>query len=268
MTDEKTNLYYHDLTMLYQYGDRQKVVNCNAVRKAGFEVDLKQSERGTIHESKLDESIIRAKSTIFELAYCNTWDFFITLTIDPSKYDRTDLKRYYKVFTQWLRDYRKKYGISISYLFVPELHEKGNAWHMHGLIAGLSIDHLRLFEESEKLPHSILNEIRKGRQIFDWTAYREKFGYVSLSPIRSHQGISGYLTKYITKDAMSSIKDLNSKTYYCSHGLQRKELIKKGTLCQSIPDELWSTYGYVGDYAKAMTVPEGWDFEPLISPIN
>ncbi|NLJ91320.1 MAG: hypothetical protein GX323_10550, partial [Clostridiales bacterium] len=40
--------------------------------------------------------------------------------------------------------------------------------------------------------------------------------------------VSSYVTKYVTKDLESSIKELNAKMYYCSRWLSRAKLIKKG----------------------------------------
>ena len=110
---------------------------------SGLEVnkETKKIEGEYVHSEKLEESIIRTRSRIYELAICNEWDFFVTLTLDKSKYDRMDLKKYRKDLAQFIRDYNKKYKINIKYLLIPEMHKDG-AWHMHGLIIGLPIEHL------------------------------------------------------------------------------------------------------------------------------
>ena len=70
------------------------------VRNSGIECDDKKySMRGTVNDTKLEESISRAKRVIYEIARCNEWDFFITLTVNSKKYDRTDLDKFHKDLT-------------------------------------------------------------------------------------------------------------------------------------------------------------------------
>lgn len=47
----------------------------------------------------------------------------------------------------------------------------------------------------------------------------KNFGFNDLEPIRSHDAVSAYVTKYITKDLQRTVKELNAHTYYCSKGL-------------------------------------------------
>ena len=105
-----------------KYGDKYKVTWCKSVRKKGYEKYLRDEYDGLIQspfdgawvsvsevsdfipesnnklvsDVKLSNNISRAKSKVFEYAYCNHWDYFITLTISPDKYDRYDLKAYIK----------------------------------------------------------------------------------------------------------------------------------------------------------------------------
>ena len=70
-------------------------------------------ERGE-EGGKYSQAISRAKSVIYQVAVCNDWEWFVNFTIDPKKYDRYSFGPFYKKFTQWLRDYRKKYGCKIK----------------------------------------------------------------------------------------------------------------------------------------------------------
>ena len=58
---------------------------------------------------KLSQAYSRAKSVVQQIGLCNDWPYFITLTIDGVRHDRYDLNAYYKVFAQWIRDYRKEF---------------------------------------------------------------------------------------------------------------------------------------------------------------
>lgn len=176
---------------------------------------------------KTADNIRRAYRTIEELALCNDFAWFGTFTLDPKKYNRTDLPKFRKDLTQFFRDVKKKTGSKIGYLIVPELHRDRKGWHMHGLLSGITPDQLRAFTLKEKLPQYLRNKIKGGEPIFDWPAYRARFGWVDLEPIKSQDGAARYLAKYITKGvrATPDIMSLHDHLYFCSQGLKRPELI-------------------------------------------
>ncbi|MEG0378370.1 MAG: hypothetical protein RR614_07815, partial [Eubacterium sp.] len=157
-------------------------------------------------------------------ALCNDWDFFITLTLDPLKYNRSDLKTYIKDLGQFIRDARKKYQTDIKYLLIPELHKDGENWHMHGLLSGLSWNDIA--------PHPIKKMSNKG--YFVWSSYADKFGFCSIAPIQDPAKVSLYITKYISKDLNKSVTDVNRKMYYCSRGLKTAEVVSEGQLYEPL----------------------------------
>lgn len=231
---------------------RIKVVNVNMLRTEGIEDGEGHGTKGTAgNEEKLMQSISRAKRTIFELAFCNPWDWFFTATLDPRKYDRTDLKKFHGDLTQWFRDYNKKHGISIKFLLIPELHSDGESWHMHGLIYGLPQDHLRQFVQGDVMGRGIALKVLKGDKVYNWDAYASKFGFCDLEPIRSAEAVSKYITKYISKSLHNSVTELNAHLYYHSRGLSTGEVIKKGTLvAPSVPK-----WDYENEYCRIATLP-------------
>lgn len=101
---------------------------------------------------------------------------------------------------------------------------------MHGFLKGIPPDCLRPFTLEEKLPHYLRAKIKNGLIIYDWTAYREKFGFCDIEPIRNLQAAAAYVTKYITKSFGSGVQSLGGHLYYASQGLKRAEVIKKGTM--------------------------------------
>lgn len=173
---------------------------------------------GSVSESNYDEklaaSLSRSRRVILELGLCNSWDYFFTCTLDESKFDRYDLKSFNKALSQFIRDCRKKYGSTISFVLIPEPHKDG-AWHMHGLISGLPSSALSDFVPGIH-PQKLCN-----RGFKNWNDYSRKFGFCSLSPIRDPVRVGFYITKYITKDLCQRKSDIGSHLYYASHGLSR-----------------------------------------------
>ena len=200
--------YKKDLWSVYQYGEKIKVVYYTSGKIFPNETGKKRS-KGTDSENRFDESISRTRSTIFELAMCNDFEWFATLTLDPEKRCRNDLRAFRKDFSQMIRNENKKRpeGQKIEYLLIPEQHKDG-AWHMHGLFKGL--------QEGFDLVH---NE----HGYLDWLRYRERFGFFSCSPIKSHEACSKYITKYVTKDVKKcTVLDSGAHCYYASQGLNRR----------------------------------------------
>lgn len=105
---------------------------------------------------------------IFELALCNDWEWFVTLTLNPEYHDRKDLKSYKKKLLTWIKNYNRTQKTNIKYLLIPENHQDGS-WHMHGLMMGIPEEHLREFTEQsgcqssqEWLYEVVLRALREG----------------------------------------------------------------------------------------------------------
>lgn len=230
----KDRAYNYDQTLFKVFGEGKdkkiKLVRMNYLKTSGIELDDIEYVRGTVNENKINESILRSKSKIFELAFCNPWDWFFTGSINPNKQDRTDLELFHKQLTQWLRDYNKKYKLNIKFLFVPEKHKDGKSWHIHGFIYGLPIEHLTQFQVGDKMGKGLADKVLNGDVVYNWKAYFNRFGFCDLEPIRNHEAVSKYVTKYINKELANSVTELNAHTYYHSRGLKFAELIKKGTM--------------------------------------
>lgn len=159
------------------------------------------------NEGKLLNSISRAKSIVRDYALCNDFDFFVTLTLSPEKYDRKDLKKYISDLALWIRHYRQKWGTPLEYLLIPERHKDG-AWHMHGFIQG-QIHDLTVNDNG----------------YMDWYSYSKKFGWISLDYIKNKEACAHYITKYITKNCERSVSELGAHMYYVSRGLVKPEEI-------------------------------------------
>lgn len=238
-------IYKDNQGTIYSYdGVFFKLVNSkHPVRQAGYELaghdDRKHTKKGEGgNDSKLDRNISRARQAIFELAFCNPWDYFATMTFDPKKVsNRNDLDSVMKSFGKWLNNYNsRKASGAVRYLLIPEKHKDG-AWHLHGFLSGIPSADLHSFQMSEHIPYAILNELEKGNEVFSWIPYQTKFGYCTMEPIRTREGAAKYVTKYITKDLKRSVEAINAHLYYCSRGLTRKSIVYRSEVIQNFtPD--------------------------------
>lgn len=180
----------------------------------------RQKSNKTVTTERTDErfenSLSRSRTRVHELALCNPWEYFATFTLAETKQDRFDLKCYIKDFGNWIGNYKRKYAASdFAYLIIPEQHKDG-AWHAHGLLHGVAPDSLSRNE------HGYL----------DLAYYQNRFGYISLSPIKDKNKCASYVTKYITKDTASTARNIGKgyHTFYASRGLQGRVVLGQGYL--------------------------------------
>lgn len=204
-----------DVCIVKRYNDEYyKLVWCASVRKKYF-VALKEKDVTRTRDptrAKLDNNLSRAKSRVYELAYCNDWDWFFTGTLSPHLVDyRYDLDKFIKDFGIFLQNYNiRNSDYKVKYLLIPEQHDDG-AWHLHGLLKGIN-------------PKDI---VINSNGYLEWRQYRKKFGYMSFEDIRSVYRVAGYITKYVNKATGEHIAYCKH-SYYCSKGLKRAEELFRG----------------------------------------
>lgn len=207
--------------------DYYKLIHMNSVRLPGYE-ERNPSKHARADSSstteKLRNSLSRSRSTVWELARCNPWEGFITLTLNPALHDRYDLHGSYKTLAKWFNNYNSRTDANLKYLLIPEPHRDG-AFHFHGLCFGLPETHLTQFTPQDHIPKHLKDMLRSGRILYNWPAYASKFGFVTYEKIIDLERCAAYMTKYITKDLQNSGIELNHHLYYCSKELKRAEVI-------------------------------------------
>lgn len=155
-----------------------------------FKADKYAEPKGVTQKSKsknVENSVdgrgaARAKRRVFELAACNDFSLFFTLTLNPEKIDRYDYKAAVKRFGVWASNRVQRHGL--RYVAVPELHQDG-AIHFHGLCAG---DDTLLSEAPVKW---------KGKQVYnlDWDIGYSTAVKLTGDTLRAAR----YVAKYVTK---------------------------------------------------------------------
>ena len=233
----ETCVRQRNIGFLRQYGASCfRLIHMRSVRLPGYEERHPQKRpRAAVGSAgdKLCNSLSRSRSTVWELARCNPWEWFFTLTINGVWHDRYDLEETYRVLAKWLNNYNTRTDASIKYLIIPELHRDG-AVHFHGLCFGLPEEHLTRFTQEDPIPRRLKDMLRSGHELYNWPAYAKKFGFVTLERIRDLGRCAAYMTKYITKDLQNSGIALNHHLYYCSKGLKRSELLYSGEMKRNL----------------------------------
>ena len=216
-------------------GDTYKLIY-HKYGKSSHDFDLKLStlygDKECFQTEKEASNLARAKSSIREYALCNDWEWFVTLTLDGTKQDRYHLEEWVKDFGYWVGNYNKKFHTKLKYLLIPEQHKDG-AWHMHGLLGGVSAD-------------SVL-QLQSGYSCIQY--YSQRFGFMNMSKIRDTKRIAGYITKYVSKDLDTSEVGMYKHMFYHSFGLKKAEKFYE-TNVREMPIEVWQN-DFVGiEYAE------------------
>lgn len=149
------------------------------------EKDKKRLAAGEANGSEAARAAARARKELFELAACNEFDLFVTLTLDRKEIDRYDYKGTVQKLGVWLDHLVRRYGF--AYILVPERHKDG-AFHFHGLVR----------ENGLKLVKSGRKDKSK-REIFHVANWR--YGFTTAVRLDGeYENVCKYITKYIGKD--------------------------------------------------------------------
>lgn len=122
------NSVYNFKSYLYNYNGRFfRVCSIKACREKGFE-DI--SFKKKTDKKEVDRiSLSRTRRNIRELALCNDFEYFCTLTVNSAKCDRYSLDEVQDNLRKCLRNIRNNSNC-FKYLIITEKHLDG-AFHFH-----------------------------------------------------------------------------------------------------------------------------------------
>lgn len=146
--------------------------------------DFRKLHKIDVSETPRGDSIKRAQDKIFDIAFSNDFEYFVTFTLNEQKIDRYDVKAITSKLNKWLSNCVQRRNL--KYIIVPEYH-KDKAIHFHGLYSGDlgEVDSGHLYKD--------------GRTIYNCSAW--PFGFTNAIKLNgSKYAVCSYITKYITKD--------------------------------------------------------------------
>lgn len=160
------------------------------------------------------ESKYRAKRAVRDIAMCNDFRWFFTLTFSKELVDRYSPEETYKKVSNWLRESVRRRGM--KYVAVPELHSDG-AIHVHGLAAIRDDDLVRAYHPKWKKP---LKD-KHGNPVYNLSTWR--FGFSDVTPLQAEniQEKTSYICEYITEGKTK----IWGKWYLSSRNCQKKPVI-------------------------------------------
>ena len=191
-----------------------------------------------------DRSFRRTKQKIYDIAFANDWEYFVTVTFDKEKVDRFNYDDVVKKYSKQLDNMKQREFKDMAYLMVPELHQNG-AYHFHGLIKGIPE---KAFQKAIN-PHTG-KEIRVRNQII-YNCDKFNLGHNTFSRIRDSEKASTYLSKYITKTLIDDLK--GKKKYWSSRGLAKPTVEKFYVADEKVKSELALSLINSGEVVSTVT---------------
>lgn len=161
-------------------------------------------------EKNLKDSLNRTKQELYKISRQCKWEYFITLTFDPQKIDRTDYVECTKKACKWIKNQSNRYACDLKYVLVPELHSDKKSWHVHGLIS--DIGRISFVDSGKK---------SGGKTVYNLSGW--KYGFSTAIAIGRNDEeifkVSNYITKYITKELCGFTK--GKRRYFASRNIPK-----------------------------------------------
>lgn len=208
-------------------------------------------------EDSARSSLSRTRRRLIELAMCNPWRYFVTVTVSPDRVsDRSDYARVSHLLASGLRDLPLK----LPYLLVPEHHRDG-ALHFHGFIG------------FEGLPYLVDSgkKSSRGETIYNCPYLQASIGFNSLTVISDPVAAAIYCSGYAVGavDVLSGLRSTDGSHSFgagvrlirASHGLAGWTKTKltehdcKHPLAELSDRLVWRK---TGDYAEVLQLPAGF----------
>lgn len=190
-------------------------------------VPKKKVGKGSLKQDSDKKSISRTIQEAYDIAKCNYWDWFFTLTFDPEKVNSHDYEACCHHMGNFCKCLRRR---GVKYIFVPELHKSG-AFHFHGFGQGTLdclVPAINPYTGEEMFDSA-------GRQIYNCPVYTA--GFSTVTAVGDSGAASNYLMKYLSKELGQAVPQ-SKKRYWCSRGLERPEK----QYCIEAPDEFEGMY--------------------------
>ena len=167
--------------------DLVRRIDPDEVNDEGEDGDEDDTSSEGSSEDSLRRSIRRARLNVFDLAICNKFDLFSTLTFAPENVDRESYAETYRLLKIWLSNRVQRKGL--KYIAVPEYHPTSKtAIHFHMLSNSDPVD---LVDSGHWAHHE------KVYNIPSWQA-----GFSTAQYIKGENAVdftSKYICKYMSK---------------------------------------------------------------------
>lgn len=240
-SSSRRGIYHTARRKIYPNGSELMVCNRPVFREPGWEARGEDSaqKRGEAQSAEPEQpqqpkaadterAARRAAAAVRDLALCNDFRWFVTLTLDPARIDRYDVKTITKRLNTWLDNQVRRCGL--RYVLVPERHKDG-AIHFHGFVNdvnGFVSSGTWSVPERKKpvKPRSAAQrrewaEREDCHEVYNWQNWT--FGFsTALELYGDYHSAVAYVCKYVRKQTTEG--KIGGRWYYSGGELRRPEV--------------------------------------------
>lgn len=167
-----------------------------------------QNEREKPSRDRLNEMIRLHRDRVRDIVIMNNFTHFLTITIDPEKFDSFDVDIVRKKLNQWLKHQVIRKGL--QYVLIPEYHKSGRI-HAHALVN----DVFTLVPSVRD--NGTVRKAKNGQTIYNVVDWR--YGWSTCIKLDDQKfRVANYVTKYITKGS----DKIFGKYFWSSKNIQRE----------------------------------------------
>ena len=175
----------------------------------------------------IERSRRRALRAIRDIMDCNTFDWFLTFTLNGDRYDRDDYATFCKTVNKYLANRVQRYGW--SYVACMEYHHDQKNLHLHAVVKAATIklsDSGTVLRPTGGRPVRLSTALRQGfkldelKTVYNVTDWVDGFS-TAIQTYGSPASLAKYITKYITK----SENKVGGRWYYSGGDLLRPRYV-------------------------------------------
>ncbi len=216
-------------------------INGERMRKNLETGEVNYYKKQTIIDSK-NASLRRTNILVDMILNMNDFDWFLTLTFDNAKIDRTNDLKVFNCYKKYIKNITRRFP-NLGYICFPERHhDDDNCVHFHLLLKGITAKQMGLVNSGKVCCHwatkkkgiaskeyynktqsQYVHTITDGETIYNATSFI--YGFSTVSRICDRERCKYYVQKYIKKDLGST--DVYKKRFYYSANLDVPEIVTK-----------------------------------------
>lgn len=259
--DRKVKVFKEIHTQTYKNHDNDYVLETQDLKQElqdlaeeikGKHDDTLEHKAETASAEANRRAYYRVKEEVFDIAYSNYWNYFVTLTFDGEKVDRYDYDECIKKVSTFFHNLRNRVSKDIRYIALPEHHKNGGI-HFHALVYVPKRYHDLLFEQAINRKKND-EDIERCYNIKKWS-----YGFSTAIECDDSPKMISYVTKYITKETDNMRK--GARRFVYSRNCQKPKVEYTQDPCEKVADDMkkmgiepiWETDNSVGYLVQKST---------------
>ncbi|MCI2047737.1 MAG: hypothetical protein LKJ90_08490 [Faecalibacterium sp.] len=180
------------------------------------------------HEERFSTSISRTRREVKEIALCNHWSFFGTITFAPQMAQDSEPFALVETVKNCIDEMNHGLSTPMKYLLVPECYDDHRERiHIHALFENVPEGFLESFATKVgKKPSYVYRKMKAGKNVYAMPELEKRYGFTVVIGIDNIETVIGYMGKSLSTAYTYCPKGCH--LFRASRGLKRAEVLGEG----------------------------------------